>query len=405
MSKTVILNTLLIFLIIAGCTITQDLANSTITPVEMEASELIVNWSYTVTDGGLRSVHITDGVAYFQVQEDDATQFVQAYNLYTRKLLWSSAWATDIPLFSGGGALFLLDRDQHTLSAISQKDGSETWQVDLPAEGYEYELAFGNGILFLGAGDTIYAMDAMSGQTRWHRSLPSSYSINSAWLGQTHVYEDYAALSYHSGNLYVRLWGPLKEQLKECLFLAMDALNGQEKWRAEFEVPILGESPPPMVASRPVLDSHNLFFVDWAGQAYLVESGTGNMVWQVNAQFPSARPVWKGARVYIPFQNGLLCLDSTSGKEIWNTDFSESYIVSPIRIFDNTVVLLARHLLRDETEILLVDSTAGDVVSRYAMPATQGCADCITAIAIELSKLYVVQGRTLIAIDLHLQTE
>ena len=39
--------------------------------------------------------------------------------------------------------------------------------------------------------------------------------------------------------------------------------NPVGSYRTEFEIPILEESPPPMVASQPAFESQSVFFIDW----------------------------------------------------------------------------------------------------------------------------------------------
>lgn len=404
MSKTTLFFTLLCLLFIVGCTVIVDSPNSTDTLVKTESPLPTVAWTYSMTGGQLGSTCMGDGVAYFDMR-DDATQSIQAYDLQTRQLQWSTPLSTDVPLLLGSEELFLLNRNQGTLSAISRKDGSTIWQVSLPTQGYEYEMVFGDGVLFFGVGDVLSAIDAAGGQILWQRSLPSSYRINSAWLGQTYAYREYGALSYYNGGLFIRLWGSTEEQQKKCLLLAVDALDGQEKWRTEFEIPILEESPPPMVASQPAFESQSVFFIDWEGRAYLIEASTGKMIWEVDAEFPVARPLRQSEKTYVPIKNGLLCLDSNSGEELWSITFPKSHIVSPIRAFENAVAFITRHLSESETELFLIDNTTGDLISRSKMPAVEGCMDCVNALEIDSGKLYVVQSNTLVAVDLRLSNE
>jgi outer membrane protein assembly factor BamB len=274
-----------------------------------------VTWSYTLTDGRIGSTIIDDKSAYFDAWTEDGRQQtrIEAYDLEARQIRWAISETTDTYILLGDGKLFLLDRDQGILSAISAKDGEMVWNTSVPAQAYEYEMTFGGGLLFLGVQDVIYAVDTAAGHTLWKHSLPSNFKINQAWLGNTNVYRDYDALSYYDGLLYARLQGSTHDEITEALFLAMDAADGHEKWRLPFDVPATVESPLPMVASQPVFEGEFLFFGDWTGRIYLLNKDTGEVIWEDLAEFPVVRPLLKGERVYMATSRNLLSFDTETG--------------------------------------------------------------------------------------------
>ncbi len=209
-----------------------------------ETITAVLAWDHMITDGQISSALIDGGVAYLSIRVDGTPIRIEAYDLQDQQVQWAISRTTDTYLLSGDGKLFLLDENESILTAIFKEDGTTVWHIPLPARGYEYEMTFGDGLLFFGVGDIIYAIDAINGYILWQHLLPSGFRINQAWLGNSNVYRDYDALSYYDGMLYVRLWGNIQDQAMECMILAIDALDGEEIWRLTFDTPAPAESPP-----------------------------------------------------------------------------------------------------------------------------------------------------------------
>lgn len=359
----------------------------------------VLAWSYTVEDGQINSAYIGEGVAYLEIRMVGMPARVEAFDLADQRGRWTAFETTNVPLLLGDEKLFLLDRAEGILSAISAEDGVVIWRIPLPAQGYEYEVTFGDGLLFFGVGDVIYAIDVTDGHVLWQRTMPLSFRINQAWLG-TSVYRDYDALSYHDGVLYIRLWKAIEDQEREGLLLAMDTLDGQERWRFAFDVPALQESAPWMVASQPAFEGKRLFFGDWMGRIYLMDKDTGEIIWQDQSEFPIARPLLQDKRIYLPTPSSLLCLNSETGERLWSMSLSELRNRSPIRAVEDVILFVADYWGERRMDLIVVNARTGEVIDKLEIPLVDKCIGCVTALEVEAGRLYMTQQRTIIAIDL-----
>lgn len=358
-------------------------------------------WSHALTNERIGSALIENGFAYFATWSDatSTTTEIKAYDLQAKSVRWATSETTDTHLLSGNGKLFLLDENRSVLSALAEEDGAIIWHISLPAQAHE--MAFGDDLLFLSIGEVVFAVDATDGQVAWQRPLPSGFGVNSAWLGNSNVYRDYDALSYYDDVLYVRLWHTaIGSQTIECLFLAMNAVNGLEIWRFAFDMPAPEESPPKMIASQPAFGGDYLFFSDWTGRTYLMEKDAGEIIWQGVSEFPVVRPVLRNKCVYLPTRDNLLCLDSATGERVWAASLSEVRIASPIRVVEDKVMFIVDHWREERTELVQINSETGELVSRLEIPLAKDCRSCITAFEVESDRLYIIQQRTLIAVDL-----
>lgn len=400
-NKIMLILTLVCSILAAKCTALSDsqppdtddfIPIKTITPT--------LAWSHTITDGQINSALIEGRLAYLDIWMDGAPMRIEAYDLHTKQIRWVTFATTDAYLLSGDGKLFLLNQDKGALSAISLKDSKAVWHIPLPERGYEYELAFGDNLLFFGVGGKIYAISAADGRITWQQSLPSSFRINQAWLGKSNVYREYDALSHHDGMLYIRSCGPVQDQVIECQLLALDAFDGQERWRFMFSIPAPEESPPWLAASQPVFEDERLFFGDWTGQIYLMHKDTGEVIWQDSAEFPIARPLLRGKRVYLPARDSLLCLNSETGERLWSTPLSGLRIASPIRAMEDIILFIVDHWRGRQTELVLINARTGELTGGMEIPRVEECMGCVTALEVESDRLYMMQQQTIVAINL-----
>jgi outer membrane protein assembly factor BamB len=108
---------------------------------------------------------------------------------FNRSNVTTSGWGPVWSLFTGGGfsggafdgtTLFLAGAavgDVGTVFAVNPLNGSVKWQTALTS-GYVYAtLSTANGVVYVGAGSTEYAIDGSSGQILWNYTTPGGESI------------------------------------------------------------------------------------------------------------------------------------------------------------------------------------------------------------------------------------
>lgn len=79
----------------------------------------------------------------------------------------SSPW----PQFSGNPALTGTESAETSINSGNVGSLSEAWTADLPAQSYNSEVVLGGGKVFVGAGDTLTALDAGTGTVVWQKTL------------------------------------------------------------------------------------------------------------------------------------------------------------------------------------------------------------------------------------------
>lgn len=384
----------------AGC--------KTILPPSDE-SEAPLDLIYTFPqDTIVNSALIYNGIAYYSLWTETAggkPLGIQAYDLRDKKVRWMISNTTHHYLVLGDGRLFLiasLDDSQREITAIDIENGKTIWTVLVPSEGYEYEITYGDDKLFLGSGNTIYCLSASDGEVLWQKDLSPGSNIDIAWFGNTLVYSDYSALGYYDGFLYVRTSNSIDSQtLINGQYVVLDSQNGDEKWKSEFKIPKPAESPPFAVASRPTFEGESMFFIDWTGRSYLVNSVSGELVWIANTSYPSSMPIFKNRKVcFITLQSEIICLDTETGHEIWKASFEGLRLASPLRTFENELLVVADNFGTQRSELLQVDLTTGEEKRHLVIPVLDECYSCVTAVNLDGGVLYLVLRHSIVAINL-----
>jgi outer membrane protein assembly factor BamB len=371
-----------------------------------------IAWTYILpANTRIDSALIHNGVAYYNMSAESARVEplgVQAYDLQKQAVHWTIPDATYNYLVLGGETLFFISPPNDAsrkILAINIKNGQTNWSIPAPGIGYEYEMAYGDNKLFLGIGSTIYGLDVNSGELLWQRDLPSNLNINTAWFGNTIVLDNYSALSYYDGSVFIRLSNALlsNQGTIEGQYLVLDSQTGTEKWKNLFTLPKPAESLPFAVASRPTFDKQGMFFIDWTGQGNLLNTINGEGIWQTKTLYPASRPLFTDKRVcFVATNNDLVCLDAETGSEAWKMSFPKSQMTSPLRIINDIVLVVAENYVTQQVKLLQIDLNTGSFIGSVEIPNVDKCNGCVSSMEINGEELYITFRHSIIAIELEL---
>jgi outer membrane protein assembly factor BamB len=256
------------------------------------------------------------------------------------------------PTVAGGRVFVGVQRPDSTrLLVLDAADGSKAWTfgVGTPVASYANVVA---GTVYLETASdrtqTVWALDAATGETRWRRSLPTTttgrvspgpavddgrvystataddrlhlYALDAA-TGEERWHRSISGRSEmspvaHDGTVFVGNRGGSLH--------AYDAASGDPRWRAETDAPI---------RSNPAVTADAAYVGDALGTLYAVDRATGERAWTVRTQMVNSTPAVAGDALYTG-GTALLCLDRASGERRWafNVPTHSSSFFSPVPI-------------------------------------------------------------------------
>ena len=160
-----------------------------------------INWTFDTKDPmdtPFTDVIVVDGIAYFGTMMNN----VYALDAVTGKQLWkfmANNWIMTDPvvadgkLFAGSGnRLFqnehLRGTGANSLYALDAKTGQKIWEYSVPGEAMPTPV-YNKGMVYFVTGDsTFYALDANSGQLKYKIPTPSFFSMSSLSMDGNRLY-------------------------------------------------------------------------------------------------------------------------------------------------------------------------------------------------------------------------
>lgn len=244
-----------------------------------------------------------------------------------------------------GESIFTLDTDSQ-LSAFDVNDGSRRWRTDVRDESEEDPVISGgiavdNGVVYVTAGyDELVAVDATNGQIKWRSTLTSPSRAAPTVVGDK-VFVTTLANSV----------------------LAVNTADGKVAW----EFTGLGESTGLIGAASPAAANDMIIPAFSSGEIYALRSANGSVAWSDNLANTvrlggmtglsdiRGLPVVDDGVVYaISFGGKMAAIDLNSGARVWSKDITGSKTpwVSGNRVF----------LISSENQIVALDKAKGTVL-------------------------------------------
>lgn len=281
----------------------------------------------------------------------DADRRLRALDLETGKERWSfgQTGAYLSPAVAGNTVFIRSEsNNEGQILALDIRTGKQLWAFT-PRRLSSAEINwFGghlsspvvvDGVVFIGAGKELYALDAANGKVLWEYGA-GSYVVSSATIGAQQVFisdvDHFYAIDRRAGKLAWKVkvdfsiyFSPVVAG--ETVFftngekiLALGAADGAKRWEAAFA----GETLVPSGAQG------NRLFVKSTTRLHALDSTTGKELWRFdNPNFVSF-PAIAGEQLFAVTGAGgltsLAALDIATGKAVWRQDVPALAAAAPI---------------------------------------------------------------------------
>ncbi len=266
----------------------------------------------------------------------DVKGFLQAFDINTKQNLWSfSLVGRDIADITASGDTVFVAEKEAGVRAFDLRTGKEKWFNKEFILDYELK-ADDNTVFGIGRGGNLFAVDAATGLIKWQYKRHGDFSL----LAQN---EKSLFLSYRNGvdcSVYAfdkingnKIWEHAIERcdtfpaalqddvlylasLNDPFLLALDALNGKEKWITG-SVPQTNEEDAPALEA-PTVVGNFLYSGARDGTLYVFEKQTGKLIWKKNLAHEDLRsPLVVGNTGLITDRNKIKAIDLKQGNVLW----------------------------------------------------------------------------------------
>lgn len=187
-----------------------------------------------------------------------------------------------------------------------------------------------NGIIYLGGGDGVYALEQLSGDIIW--KYPTTHPVKSSpWINDGILYIGSDDFSLH----------------------AIDIITGKGIWTFATEGPVL---------SSPIVIEKTVFFGSDDGNFYALDSKTGSFKWmfETRSQIASS-PAYAYGTIFIGSWDGYMyALDVETGTEKWKF-YTSHGVESSAAISDGVVFVGASYSDR----LLALDAFSGKLLWQF----------------------------------------
>jgi outer membrane protein assembly factor BamB len=188
-----------------------------------------------------------------------------------------------------GGILYLGTKEGYLL-ALNEETGEEIWRFDTGGGIVRSSPTVVDGTIYLAAGYSLFALEALSGQPRWQST------IQFAGPSSPVMVEGFVYVSSEEGTVY-----------------SFEAGTGRQRWEYQAEG---------LVFSSPAVAGGTVFFGSDSGDLYALEAENGRQLWRFDAEGGVyATPAVAGDVVYVSSKAGVVyALDVAKGRELWSRD-------------------------------------------------------------------------------------
>jgi len=206
-----------------------------------------------------------------------------------------------------------------TIGHDPQRTGfSENWGPDSPCIAWEVNVgaapsspSVANNMVYFGAENVIYALNAFNGSTIWSVEVDGEVSPPT-------VYNQRVYFGTRQGTLY-------------CL----DGKNGGTVWTCTVE----GSIAEPFA-----IINDFLYTVTSEGHLYALRASTGGFIWTTSLDDRTSAPATDGNLIVVATDAGELTALDTSGRTVWSTSVGELSTSFPT-ILDESVWIGAKNRL------------------------------------------------------------
>ncbi|GAB6879185.1 hypothetical protein JCM17823_14590 [Halorubrum gandharaense] len=216
---------------------------------------------------------------------------------------------TDTATQSGGTVY--VGSDDDTVYAIDAATGEEEWAFTETSGTVRSSPTVADGTVYVGSDDdTVYAIDAATGEEEWAFTEPSDSVRSSPTVADGTVY-----VGSYDDTLY-----------------AIDAATGEEEWAFT--------EPSDRVVSSPTVADGTVYVGSLDGTVYAIDEATGEEEWAFTEPSDNVRssPTVVDGTVYVgSHDDTVYAIDEATGEEEWAFTEPSSTVRSAPTVTDGTV--------------------------------------------------------------------
>jgi outer membrane protein assembly factor BamB len=264
-----------------------------------------------------------------------------------------------------------------TLYAVDAATGQEEWAFET---GFAVKSSptVADGTVYVGSGDeTLYAVDAATGSQEWAFTQPSQQVVSSPTVadGTVYVGSDDDTLYAVDAGTGSQEWaftqpsegvdssptvadGTVYVGSNDQTLYAVDAGTGSQEWAF---------TQPSGFVSSPTVADGTVYLGSWDNTLYAVDAGTGSQEWAFTQ--PSDRvdssPTVADGTVYVGSDDDTLyAVDAATGSQEWAFTQPSDFVDSPPTVADGTVYVGSN----DQT-LYAVDAATGSREWAFTQPS------------------------------------
>jgi outer membrane protein assembly factor BamB len=221
------------------------------------------------------------------------------------------------------------------------------WTYKTEYTGTDSSPAVADGMLYIGAGDGVYALRESNGQLMWKAAIGVVDSSPAIANGIVFA-------SYEYGNVY-----------------ALNATTGAQIWNY----------PTGEVHSSPTVSDGIVFISSLDGMVYALNSTTGALIWSYRIAPPWAggftyfiysSPAADDGKLYVgSWDDNVYCLNATTGSLIW------TYLTGGIVLSSPAVAYGMVFVGSNDGNVYALDGITGTLIGTYSTAATIGSSPAI----------------------------
>ncbi|MCU4744332.1 PQQ-binding-like beta-propeller repeat protein [Natronoglomus mannanivorans] len=216
-----------------------------------------------------------------------------------------------IALLAGGVGVTVADT-----ASESDDEVDALWEIDLDVMDVA-GTTYHDGTVYASGGNTVYAIDATTGEERWNVSV---------------LLDVDRAPAVADGTVYFGSDRGTWTGIEDVYFYAVDAETGEEEWSTN-----IGAN----VRTSPAVDDGVVYFGSWDNDLHALDADTGDELWTYSTgrNVNSDPAVVDGVVYFASNDENIYAVDATSGQGLWSYEMDYDPASRSVAVADGTVYL------------------------------------------------------------------
>lgn len=200
--------------------------------------------------------------------------------------------------------------------SIEISTGAVQWSFDSKAENLSAPLLEDGVVYFLSGVNTLYALDAATGQSLWLHSRQDTSQISVRGGSKP---------TFHNGQIYVGF--------SDGALVSLNAKTGTVNW----EVQLNRGKRFRDIDSSPVIENNNIYISGYDDKLYCISADKGEVLWRVDSGGYNPLTI-VGERIIYPTSSGeVKALKKSNGDTLWTYKVNNG-IPTGVRLYKGALV-------------------------------------------------------------------